>query len=137
MSENEVPAGGAGPARPRPAERFAAPVHQLDLAALAAGLRAESAPTRHGHRQMTIWQYPPVTVLLFAFEPGGVLADHQAHGAVTIHLIEGLVTVRAAEQTYELTPAMLVTLAPDVQHSVTATQASTLLLTVALVPSAA
>ncbi|MDQ2807593.1 MAG: AraC family ligand binding domain-containing protein [Chloroflexota bacterium] len=137
MSENETHEEGTGPARPRPAERFAAPVHRLDLSALAAGLRAESAPTRHGHRQMTIWHNPPVTVLLFAFEPGGVLADHQAHGAVTIHLIEGAVTVQAAAQTYELTPATLVTLAPDVPHSVTATQASTLLVMVALVPNAA
>ena len=122
--------------RVRPAERFAGPAHLLDLPATAAVLRQESTPARHGHRQMTLYQRPPLTVMLFAFAPGGVLADHQAPGVVTIHLIDGAVTVQAAGQTYELAPAMLVALAPAVPHSVTATQATTLRVSVALSASA-
>lgn len=120
------------PVRRRPSERFAAPEHLLDLSAIAATLRAEAAPTRDGHHQITIYQRPPVTVLLFAFDAGGELADHHAGGVVTIHLIAGAVRVQTPDTTYDLAPAMLVALAPDVRHSVTATEESIMLLTVCL-----
>jgi quercetin dioxygenase-like cupin family protein len=104
----------------------------LDLPAIAAALRAETVPTRNGHRQITIYQHPPVTVVLFAFDPGGQLADHQAGGVVTIHLIAGAVQVQTPVGSYDLAPAMLVALAPAVPHSVTATQESIVLLTVSM-----
>ena len=120
------------PGRPRPSERFAAPEHLLDLPAIAAALRAETVPARSGHRQITIYQHPPVTVVLFAFDLGGQLADHQADGVVTIHLIAGAVQVQTPVGSYDLAPAMLVALAPAVPHSVTATQESIVLLTVSM-----
>jgi quercetin dioxygenase-like cupin family protein len=36
---------------------------------------------------MTIFHRAPVTQVIFAFEPGGELADHAAHGLVTIHVL--------------------------------------------------
>lgn len=123
--------------RASPKERFGAPENMLDLPAALRKLGAEATPTRHGHRQMTLDQYGPVTLVLFAFEEGGNLHDHKAAGVVTIHALEGELIVRTEEQEYTLLPNMVVTLAPNVRHSVEARQASAMLLTVCLVNSAA
>ncbi|PZR94785.1 MAG: IS4 family transposase [Candidatus Chloroheliales bacterium] len=98
--------------RLHPAERFAAPEHQLDLPQLAATLRKEPLPTHLGHRQMTIYHHEPMAVVLFVFEQDGQLTDHQASGVVTIYLIEGAVKVTTAVHTYDLSPASMVALAP-------------------------
>lgn len=121
--------------RPRPAERFAAPEHLLDLHKIAEQLRKEPLPARHGHRQMTIYQHDLMTVVLFVFATGGQLNDHQANGVVTIHLLEGEVQVKTAAHTYELSAASMVALAPEVRHSVLAKQPSAMLLTVCLEPA--
>lgn len=118
--------------RPPPAQRFAALEHRLDLQAIAEQLRQEPISATHGHRQMTVYHHPPMTVVLFVFEPGGQLRDHQANGVVTIHLLAGEVQVATAAQTYDLAPASMVALAPAVRHSVLAKQPSTMLLTVCL-----
>ncbi len=121
--------------RRRPAERFAAPEHLLDLPKIAEQLRREPLPARNGHQQMTIYQHDLISVVLFVFASGGQLNDHQANGVVTIHLLEGEVQVKADAQTYELSAANMVALAPGVQHSVLAKQPSTILLTVCLEPT--
>lgn len=123
--------------RARPQERFGAPENMLDLPAAICKLRAEVTPTRHGHRQMTLDQYGPITLVLFAFEAGGNLHHHKAAGVVTIHALEGELIVRTEEQEYRLSSNILVTLAPNVRHSVEAAQASAMLLTLCLANSAA
>jgi quercetin dioxygenase-like cupin family protein len=113
-----------------PIERFAGDVHSFDLNETLQKLRAEAHAGPSGHRQITIFHRAPVTKVLFAFEPGGELADHAANGLVTIHVIDGQLTVRAAEQTHELQAGMVVILSPNVRHSVHASQAGAMLLTV-------
>ena len=66
--------------RQRPSERFAGSCHAFDLGELLHTLRAEEHAATHGHRQITIFHRAPVTQLLFAFEPGGELAEHTARG---------------------------------------------------------
>lgn len=116
--------------RPAPVGRFAGEIHAFDLKAALSQLRAEAYAAKSGHRQVTIFHRAPVAKVLFAFEPGGELADHTAHGLVTIHALEGHLTVRAAEQAHELEAGMMVILSPNVRHSVRAAEASAMLLTV-------
>jgi quercetin dioxygenase-like cupin family protein len=118
--------------RQHPDERFAGQAHVFDLSRALNDLRAESHPARHGHRQVTIFHRGPVTKALFAFEPGGELADHAAKGLVTIHALEGRLKVQAADEAYNLNPGMMVVLSPNVRHSVRADEASAMLLTVHL-----
>src|SRR5687767_3222010 len=80
--------------RPHPAERFAGECHVFDLNRALDELRAEAHAAKSGHRQVTIFHRAPVTKVLFAFEPGGQIAEHAAHGLVTIHAIEGRFTVQ-------------------------------------------
>lgn len=119
--------------RARPEERFGSQENMIDLPEAIRKLRDEFATARHGHRQITLDQWGPVTMVLFAFEEGGDLADHQAAGVVTIQALEGELIVRTDEEEYRLSPNMMVVLAPNVRHSVVAVQASAMLLAVCLV----
>jgi len=122
--------------RAEPKERFGSQENQINLLEAIRELRAEATETRHGHRQITLDQWGPVTLILFAFEKGGSLDDHKAAGRVTIHALEGELLVRTEGMEYKLVPNMMVVLAPNVRHSVLATQASAMLLSVCLISDA-
>jgi quercetin dioxygenase-like cupin family protein len=118
--------------RSHPSGRFAGESHVFHLGEVVAALRAEAHPAERGHRQMTIFQRAPVTQVVFTFEPGGELADHAAHGLVTIHVLEGRLAVQADARDHELHAGSLLVLNPDVRHHVRALEASAMLLTVHL-----
>jgi quercetin dioxygenase-like cupin family protein len=118
--------------RSHPTERFAGDNHFFDLGHALKQLRGEAHEARKGHRQVTVFHRVPVTQVLFDFERGGELTEHAANGLVTIHALEGHLTVRTAGATHELRAGMLVVLNPNVRHSVHAIEASAMLLTVHL-----
>jgi quercetin dioxygenase-like cupin family protein len=118
--------------RSHPSGRFAGESHAFNLGEVLAALRAEAHPAERGHRQMTIFHRAPVTQVLFAFEPGGELADHAAHGLVTIQVLEGRLVVQADARDHELRAGSIPVLNPDVRHNVRALEASAMLLTVHL-----
>jgi quercetin dioxygenase-like cupin family protein len=118
--------------RPHPTERFAGDSHIFDLSQALRELRAEAHPAQKGHKQVTIFHRAPITQVLFTFEPGSELADHAANGLVTIHVLEGHLTVQAAGQEQDLHAGMMLVLSPGVRHSVHAGEASAMLLTVHL-----
>ncbi len=118
--------------REHPEERFAAPEQMFDMAQAINALRNEASPIRRGHRQITLYHQRPVTLVLFAFEEGGKLDDHKAAGVVTIHALEGELTVRTEGHEHKLAPGMMVVLAPNVRHSVHAIKPAAMLLTVCL-----
>lgn len=116
--------------RPPPSKRFEGPSHMFDLDEVARNLRAEDHPSRHGHRQMTLFQRDHITHVVFVFDEGGDLAEHSAPGLVTIHAHSGRIRVTENEKTHELSAGKLLVLAPDVPHAVEATEPSVMLLTV-------
>jgi quercetin dioxygenase-like cupin family protein len=81
---------------------------------------------------MTLYQRPPVTQVLFAFESGGKMPTHRADGLVTIHALEGMLTVEAEGEAHTLTAGSMLILTPGVPHNVLAAQESAMLLTVHL-----
>lgn len=122
--------------RARPKERFGSQENVLDLPGAIRELRAEASETRHGHRQITLDQWGPVTLVLFAFREGGSLDDHKAAGVVTIQALEGELAVHTEGAEYKLLPNMMVVLAPNVRHSVVALLESAMLLSISLVNNA-
>lgn len=118
--------------RVAPATRFGGPQHVLDLLDLSAHLLTERHAGSNGHRQMTIFHHEATTTVLFAFEAGGTLADHKAEGLVTIHVLDGSLTVVAESETHHLAAGQILMLKPGVSHSLAAQQASQMLLTVHL-----
>ena len=125
MSQNER-------RRQPPGERFAGEQHVFDLNASARDLRAEAHPPQRGHRQITLFHRPPVTQALFTFDPGAELPDHAARGLVTIHVLDGALTVEAEGQSHDLGAGGLLVLGPGTRHSVRARDAAVMLLTVHL-----
>ncbi len=122
--------------RTSPAERFAGEAHRFDLQQALQALRAESHPARDGHRQVTLFHHTPITHVLFAFDAGGTLAKHATSGLVTIHILEGRVTVQADGAPHLLSAGQLLILRPDVPHDVRAEERAAMLLTVHLLPDA-
>ncbi|PQV63368.1 Cupin domain-containing protein [Abditibacterium utsteinense] len=116
--------------RAAPVERFAGQSHVFNLNEALQKLRAETHAARDGHRQMTLFHRAPVTKVLFAFDAGGTLAKHSAHGLVTIHVLEGQLQVQVDGQDHELNAGQILILNPDVPHDVRASQNSAMLLTV-------
>jgi quercetin dioxygenase-like cupin family protein len=117
--------------RPHPSERFSDPAQLIDLNETSARLRAEPHAAIGGHRQISVFHHGPVTLVLFVIEPGGLLREHRAEGVVTIHALSGrLVVVVDDDDLHELVAGQLLALAPGISHSVRATVASEVLLTV-------
>ena len=116
--------------RPAPRERFAGPEHLFDLPDIASRLRTESGPVRHGHRQMTIFRKGQLTLILFAFEAGGRLADHRAEAEVMIMAVTGRLEVSTPDATHRLTSGSVLVLDAGVRHDVHAPEPSQMLLAV-------
>jgi quercetin dioxygenase-like cupin family protein len=118
--------------RPHPEVRFAQPVQSIDLSAARAHLVAEAAAAPTRHRQTTLIRFGNTTVALFHFSQGSSLPEHLTHGTVTIHVLEGHLTVRAQGQSHALPAGQILVLAKDIKHDVHADQESFMLLTVHL-----
>jgi quercetin dioxygenase-like cupin family protein len=123
--------GDAGSTRRSPRERFMGAEHVFDLRAIAAGLRDEGTPARDGHRQMTIFHKPPLTLIVFDFETGGRLADHRAEADVTILVLTGHLQVSTPTQTHQVPEGSALVLDPGVRHDVYAPEGGQMLLAVA------
>lgn len=130
MSDRSEMDSGEERLRPPPVERFKGPSHLFDLDAVAEGLRSEDHPSRHGHRQMTLFQRDHITHVAFTFDKDGHLAEHSAPGLVTIHVHAGRLLVTEGGRKHELAAGHVLVLAPGVPHDVTAMEPSIMMLTV-------
>jgi quercetin dioxygenase-like cupin family protein len=118
--------------RQHPEQRFGPSQHRIDLGAAAARILAEPMPADRKHRQQTLYRYGPVTVALFLLDRGAGMPQHVAEGVVTVHVLEGRITITAEDQVHALSAGQLLVLAPGVEHDVRADEASRMLLTVCL-----
>ncbi len=118
--------------RQHPAQRFAGPQHQFDLAAAAAKLRQEHEAGQAGHRQESLYKHGPTSVSLFLFGHLTRLPPHRAKGVVFIHVLKGHLRVNADGQVHDLRTGNLLVLSPGVEHDVVAQEETEMLLTVHL-----
>jgi quercetin dioxygenase-like cupin family protein len=116
--------------RDHPVARGIGDSQTLDIAAALEQLRAEGHPAVHGHRQVTLFHRPPLTLVLFAFDADGLLPDHVAQRMVSIQVIDGSLTVQADGTDHRLEAQQILLLNPGVAHSVRAGVPSAILLTV-------
>lgn len=85
---------------------------------------------RHGRSARTLVKEGPLRLTIVAIGPGGTLPAHRADGPITIHVLEGEVSVSARDQEYPLGPSDVLALAPGVEHAARSTQGGVFLLTV-------
>ncbi|HET6381902.1 MAG TPA: hypothetical protein VFJ58_00800 [Armatimonadota bacterium] len=119
--------------REHPSKRFVVPEHCLNLDTESQKLDREAHPPINGHGQEAIYKQGPITLVIFTFEPGGFLKEHVVpDGAVSIHVIEGELTIKTPASERRLRQNDILLLAPGVKHDVSAINRSRLLVTVHL-----
>ncbi|MCC6244258.1 MAG: hypothetical protein IT353_15550 [Gemmatimonadaceae bacterium] len=116
--------------RVHPHERLAGNAQHIDLAAVAAQLRAEPHTAKNGHRQVALARHGALAQLLFVFELDGELKSHRTDGEVTIHALSGELVVTLEDGPRVISAGQLLCLAGSVTHSVRATKVSDMLLTI-------
>jgi quercetin dioxygenase-like cupin family protein len=85
---------------------------------------------RHGRSARTLVKEGPLRLTIVGIAPGGTLPAHSTCGPVTIHVLEGEMTVRAGDHEYLLAPGDLLVLAPGLEHSARSAAGGVFLLTV-------
>ena len=85
---------------------------------------------RNGRSARTLVKEGPLRLTMVAIGPGGKLPAHSAAGPITIHLLEGEVTVSALERDYPLGPGDVLVLAPGTEHAARSALGGVFLLTV-------
>ena len=96
--------------------------HQLELARNASSGR--SARTVFGGHEQTLRQ------TMIALPAGSHLAEHENPGEATVQVLQGRVTLRAGDVSWEGSPGDLL-IVPQARHSLEAIEESVVLLTVA------
>ena len=112
-----------------PELHLAAPTLHFDLAAELAQIRATGAWQQSGRHARTLVKEGALRIVLVALRAGANLEEHQAHGPVSLHALEGQLRVRTPEQDVTLAAGQLLALESDLRHDVTALADSVLLLT--------
>lgn len=116
--------------REHPRDRFSSSVRHLKLEAEFDDLLAEPEGAIDNHRQISLVQRQGLSLILFYFEKGGTLPEHDADGEVSIHVLDGVLEVGISEGAERVTTGELLMLAPGVAHDVEALEATKMLLTI-------
>lgn len=73
-------------------------------------------------RTTTLFRQPGLRTLLLHLNAGERIPEHQTRGAIIVHCLEGQGAFFVAGDRVELRPGLLVSLPPDVSHSVSAAE---------------
>lgn len=93
-----------------------------NVAELAGYIQPESILSR------TVFKNEHAKAVLFAFDAGQALSEHQAAQPAIIQIISGEATVQIGDETHEAGPGALAYLEPRLKHSVVANTPLVLLL---------
>jgi quercetin dioxygenase-like cupin family protein len=132
MDEQQTEEARANRLRQHPTDRFSAPQHEFDLAAVAKTLGTEREAGESGHRQETLYKQGKTTISLFLFGHLTRLRPHRAKGLVSIQVLRGHLRITAEGVAHDLMTGHLLVLASGVEHDVVAQEESEMLLTVHL-----
>jgi quercetin dioxygenase-like cupin family protein len=114
----------------RPAGRISIPVVTTNIDTELEGLRRSASYQRNDHASATIVNRPGLGVVLVALPKGGHMTEHRAAWPIMLRVLEGRVRVILRDQTLEMSPGDLVSLAPNLAHEVSGVEDSAFLLTI-------
>ena len=109
---------------------LALPVMDLNLSTEIAQLHQEERWRRTGHNSKTLVKQPDFRIVLIALKKGGHLEEHEANARISIHTLNGHVTLQLAGQIVDLPAGHLLALDRGIRHDVEAVEESALLLTI-------
>ncbi len=81
-------------------------------------------------RTTTLFRENGLRTLLLHLKAGEQIPEHQTRGAITVHCLKGEAIFSSGDERVEVRPALLISLAPGIPHSVVAQQDTLLLVTV-------
>ncbi len=111
------------------------PFTTLDLQQSIQALRQDSSGEKSDHHSAVLHKAEKLRIVLIGVKEGGEIKRHQANGPITVHVLEGSIRFLTDAGSAELSQGQVLTLPPNVPHSVEATKESFFLLT--LVPGSA
>lgn len=120
--------------REHPRKRFSESARLLDLDDQLDELLAEPHGPVDGHRQIAIAHRRGMTLVLFYFEDGGHMPDHEVDGAVTIHVLDGDLEIQTDDHDHRVESGQMLILNPGVTHDVKAHRESKMLLMIGTDP---
>jgi quercetin dioxygenase-like cupin family protein len=93
-------------------------------------LTAEPEWSRHDRNAVTLAKSSSFRVVLVALRGGAQVGEDEAHGPMSVQVVRGAVTVRRSEEAAELSAGQLAAMEAGGPWSVTARDASAILLTI-------
>lgn len=102
---------------------------RLPLKDKIAELKKEKAWATNDRNAITLLHHPRMRVVLIALHKGAGLKKHTADGPITIHLLEGTMTVTVQDEHFDLQPMEAIAVDDQVPHAVQAGEESVFLLT--------
>jgi quercetin dioxygenase-like cupin family protein len=86
---------------------------RFDLGREAADLHAEKQYADGDRNARTLVKSGPFRLTLVAFRAGAVFDENDQRGSVALHVLEGRVSVRVAEETIEVGPGDVAVVSPE------------------------
>jgi quercetin dioxygenase-like cupin family protein len=118
--------------REKPKQRFAPDERKIDLEEATKELLSEERGQTRGHRQINLTKDKHQSILLFHFNEGAELPEHDVDGQVTIKVLDGHLEIDTDQTTHSLETNQLLVLKPNVEHGVRALEESKMLLIIHL-----
>jgi quercetin dioxygenase-like cupin family protein len=106
-----------------------APLLTFDVATLVAQLKGEEAWHTGARNAMTLHKGPGLRVVLIVMHAKTTIPSHRADGSISVQVLEGGLTFRAAAHVVTLRAGQLLTLSAGIPHVVEAEEESVFLLT--------
>ncbi len=105
------------------------PVMTLDLPAILGSMKREESWRTARRNAMTLVKQPIFRVVLVALQAGAEIGAHETEAPVTVHAIEGHLTIRVGADEFFLSAGQLLILRPGLRHSIHAQDEAAFLLT--------
>lgn len=112
---------------------LAGPILTFDLREQLRELREEDSYRRSGRAGRTLAKSGRFRLTLVAMAAGNEIGTHQADSPMTLHVLEGMLHFRAADDSYDLRSGQVLFFGPGDAHDIRASEESALLITISAV----
>jgi quercetin dioxygenase-like cupin family protein len=107
---------------------MADPFMEFDLLAEVHKLHTETA-WNSGQNARTLIKYDDLRVVLITIRENMRVPEHKTTGRITVHVLSGLIRLRASGRTFNLRPGGVLALDHGIPHDIEAAEESAFLLT--------
>lgn len=118
--------------RPEGDRTIDAPLVDIDLNKYIEQLKAEESWLNNKRNAITVFKSDHMRIVLIGLHNNATLPEHTAEGIISVHVLEGHIVFKTADDEKKLLQGQMVTLHERIPHSVTAMEDSIFLLTMAL-----